>query len=143
MTLRYDYDLILSCLIQTRLNIQQSHIRMLLENMSQCIVIIVLCAIFSIVHSKSVTVGQVYEQNGVRKVFEQIIEAVALPLLKREQEIDIDIADVQIKGIVLKDLDNGKAEPSITSGGLGLNYAKLKFKSERGSRIKFLVEVYA
>lgn len=113
--------------------------------MSQHVVIIVLCALFAIVHSKSVIVGQVYEQNGVRKVFEQTVESAAVPLFKRDQEVyfEYPMTNIQIKGIALKDLDNGNAEPSINRGGLGFNYANLKFKSERGSGMRFLVEIYA
>ncbi|XP_037300007.1 uncharacterized protein LOC119190872 [Manduca sexta] len=106
--------------------------------------LILLCV--TSVYSKSVIVGQVYDYNGVvRKVFEKVVDSSSIPLIKREKEIDFELPTPQqtIKGIAIKDLDNGLAEPAITRGGLGFNFVKLKIKSERGSGFKYLVEIYA
>ncbi|XP_038218001.1 uncharacterized protein LOC119836675 [Zerene cesonia] len=108
--------------------------------------IIIICAVISIVHSKSVIVGQVYDHNNlVRKVHEMTAEAVGIPLIKREQELHFDypLADQKIKGIAIRDLENGLAEPSITRGGLGFGFVDIKIKSERGSGFKYLIEIYA
>ncbi|CAK1547764.1 unnamed protein product [Leptosia nina] len=69
----------------------------------------------------------------------------AIPLFKRSQEVyfDYPINDREIKGIAIIDLDDGMAEPSITSGGLGFSFAKVKLKSERGSGYNFRIEIYA
>lgn len=48
----------------------------------------------------------------------------------------------KIKGIVITDLDNGLAQPSITLGGLGFKFVNIKIKSERGSGFNFVIEIY-
>ncbi|CAH0403424.1 unnamed protein product [Chilo suppressalis] len=103
-------------------------------------------ALMAITYAKSVIVGQIYDYNGVvRKVYEKTVETSGIPLIKREQEVYFEyaIGDQKIKGIAIKDLDNGLAEPSITRGGLGFNFANIKLKSERGSGYRFLIEIYA
>lgn len=107
--------------------------------------ILLLCAVISTVHSRSVIVGQTWEQNGVRKVYETTVDANAIPFFKREKFVTFEypVGDSKIKGIAIKDLDNALAEPSITMGGLGFNYVNLKLKSERGSGFNFLIEIYA
>ncbi|KOB75797.1 Hdd1-like protein [Operophtera brumata] len=97
-------------------------------------------------HCKTVIVGQTSDYNGqVRKVFEKNIEATAIPFIKREEEIYFEYpqGDQRIKGIAIKDLEGGEAEPSINRGGLGFNFVNVKVKSARGSGYKILVEVYA
>ncbi|CAK1547763.1 unnamed protein product [Leptosia nina] len=108
--------------------------------------LILISALIAIVNCKSVIVGQVYDHNNyVRKVFEQTVETTGIPLLKREEEVKFEYpsADQKIKGIAIKDLENGLAEPSITSGGIGFNFVRIKLKSERGSGFKFVVEIFA
>lgn len=106
--------------------------------------ILLLCAVISTVHSKSVIIGQTSEQNGVKKVYQKSIEASPLPFLKRKLLITFEHPDGEsIKGISMKDLDNGIAEPSITSGGLGYDFVNLKLKSERGHGYNFILEIYA
>lgn len=94
------------------------------------------------VNAKTVIVGHTY---GLNKVFEKHIEATALPLLKREQEVffEYPTQDLKIKAIALKDLDNGLAEPSINRGGIGFNFVNIKLKSERGVGLNFAIELYA
>lgn len=109
-------------------------------------IILLLCASISLVHSKSVVVGQVVDYNGqVRKVFEKDIEATAIPLIKREQEFYFEYpqGDQKIKGIAIQDLEQGEAQPSITRGGLGFNFVNIKVKSARGSGLKLKVLIYA
>lgn len=108
--------------------------------------IVVLCAVTTFVHCKSVIVGQTYDHSGtVRKVYEKNVEASAIPLFKREEEVyfEYPLGDQKIKGVAIKDLENSNAEPSINRGGLGLNFVNIKLKSERGSGYKFLIEIYA
>ncbi|CAH2098172.1 unnamed protein product [Euphydryas editha] len=105
-----------------------------------------LCALLTIVASKSVIVGQVNDYNGfVRKVFEKTVSSAAVPLIKREQEIyfEYPVADQKIKGIIIRDLDNGLAEPSINRGGIGFSFANIKLKSERGSGLNYQIEIFA
>lgn len=106
--------------------------------------LLILCAIVVAVHCKSVIVGQTWEQAGVRKVYETTVSANSIPFFKREKFVNFEFPDQisRIKGIAIKDLDNGLAEPSITMGGLGFNFANLKLKSERGSGFNFLIEIY-
>lgn len=109
-------------------------------------VALLLCSLSAVVYSKSVIVGQVYDYNGVvRKVYEKTVETTGLPLIKREQEVffEYPLGDQKIKGIAIKDLDNGLAEPAINRGGLGFNFVNIKLKSERGSGYRFLLEIYA
>lgn len=109
-------------------------------------IILVLCAVTTFVHCKSVVVGQTYDHSGtVRKVYEKGAEASALPFIKREEEIyfEYPLGDQKIKGIAIKDLLNSNAEPSINRGGLGLNFVNIKLKSERGSGYNYLIEIYA
>ena len=96
-------------------------------------------------HCRSVIVGQTWEQNGVRKVYETTVDANAIPLFKREKFVTFEypVGDQRIKGIAIKDMDNGLAEPAITMGGLGFNFVNLKLKSERGSGFNFHIEIYA
>lgn len=106
---------------------------------------LILCAIIGVAYSKTVVVGQIYEQTGfVRKVYEKTVEASAIPLFKREEEVyfEYPLGDQKIKGVAIKDLENGLAEPSITRGGLGFNFVNIKLKSQRGSGYKFLIEIY-
>nr|XP_026492006.1 uncharacterized protein LOC113397748 [Vanessa tameamea] len=108
--------------------------------------IFVLCAFVTIVTSKSVIVGQINDYNGVvRKVHEQVVSAQAIPLIKREQEVyfEYPVNDQKIKGIAIRDLDSGLAEPSITRGGIGFSFANIKLKSERGSGLNFQIDIYA
>ncbi|XP_063548113.1 uncharacterized protein LOC134755488 [Cydia strobilella] len=106
---------------------------------------LILCAVIAAVHSKTVIVGQIYEQGGVRKVYDRTIEASAIPLFVREEEAKFEYptADMKIKGIAIKDLENGNAQPAIRSGGLGFNFVTINLKSERGSGYKYLIEVFA
>ncbi|CAG9135049.1 unnamed protein product [Plutella xylostella] len=109
-------------------------------------VLAIFVLIFTVVHGKTVVVGQVYDQNGlVRKVYEENVEATGIPLIKRESEVyyEYPLGDQKIKGIAIKDLENGLAEPSINRGGLGFNFVNIKLKSERGSGYKYLIEIYA
>lgn len=108
-------------------------------------VLLLLCCL-TIVYSKSVIVGQIYDHSGVvKKVYEKTVESSAIPLFKREEEVQFEypVGDQRIKGIAIKDLENSLAEPSITRGGLGFNFVNIKVKSERGSGYKFLIEIYA
>uniref|UniRef100_A0A1E1WPV4 Uncharacterized protein n=1 Tax=Pectinophora gossypiella TaxID=13191 RepID=A0A1E1WPV4_PECGO len=108
--------------------------------------ILILLALIAVVYGKSVIVGQTYDHSGiVRKVYEKSLEKNAIPLVKREEEVffEYPIGDQKIKGIAIKDLENGLAEPSITRGGLGFNFVNINLKSERGSGYKFLIEIYA
>ncbi|XP_045455148.1 uncharacterized protein LOC123664683 [Melitaea cinxia] len=108
--------------------------------------IFLLCALLTIVASKSVIVGQVSDYNGiVRKVFEKPVSSAAIPFFKREQEIyfEYPVGDQKIKGIVIRDLDNGLAEPSINRGGIGFPFANIKLISERGSGLNYQIEIYA
>ncbi|XP_047996391.1 probable salivary secreted peptide [Leguminivora glycinivorella] len=106
---------------------------------------LILCAVIAVGASKTVIVGQIYEQGGVRKVYDKTVEASAIPLFVRDEEIKFEYptADMKIKGVAIKDLENGNAQPSITSGGLGFNFVTIKLKSERGSGYRFLIEVFA
>lgn len=107
--------------------------------------ILVLCVVTTVVHCKSVLVGQTYEHGVIRRVYEKSIEASGIPLFKREQEVlfEYPLGDQMIKGIAIKDMQNSNAEPSITRGGLGFNFVNIKLKSERGSGYNFLIEIYA
>ncbi|CAG4966106.1 unnamed protein product [Colias eurytheme] len=104
---------------------------------------IIFFSVIVCVYSKSVIVGRT--NDGVQKVYEMMYEVSGFPLVKRHQEITFEypIGDQNIKGIAIKDLENGDAEASITSGGLGFNFVTIKLKSARGSGYKFLVEMYA
>lgn len=104
--------------------------------------ILILCAIISAAQCRSVFVGQIYEQNGIRKVYETDISANTIPFFKRENYVNFEYTD-KIKGISITDLDNGLAEPSITSGGLGFNSVNIKLKSERGAGFNFHIAIYA
>lgn len=109
-------------------------------------ILLILSTISVAVYSKSITAGTVYDYNGlVRKVFEKNVESAAIPLIKREQEVYYEYAlgDQKIKGLAILDLENGLAEPAITRGGIGYNFVNIKLKSERGSGLKYRIEVYA
>lgn len=94
---------------------------------------------------KTVIVGNIYDHTGaIKKVYEKQIESVAIPLLKREEEVTFEYPGEQkIRGIAIKDLEEGNAEPSITRGGLSFDFVTIKLKSERGSGLKYLIEIYA
>ncbi|CAG9568680.1 unnamed protein product [Danaus chrysippus] len=106
--------------------------------------ILLISATISAVYTKSVIVGQVGEYNA-RKIYEKTIEATGIPFIKREEEVyfEYPVGDQKIKGIAIRDLDNGLAEPSINRGGIGFPFVNIKLKSERGSGYRFLVEIYA
>lgn len=109
-------------------------------------VLLALCIFVAFAHGKSVIVGQVYDHSGVlRKVYEKTVETSAIPLIKREQEVffEYPTQGMVIKGIAIKDLDNGLAEASINRGGIGFNFVNIKLKSERSSGYKYLIEIYA
>lgn len=108
--------------------------------------IILLCAVIALVQSNSVFVGHLYDQTGlVRKVYDKMVEATAIPFIKREQEVffEYPAGDQRIKGIAIKDLAESKADASITRGGLGFGFVNIKLKSERGSGLKYLIEIFA
>lgn len=93
--------------------------------------------------AKSVIVGQTWEQNGTRKVYETVVSANSIPFLKREKFVNFELSNGdKIKGIAIKDMDNALAEPSITQGGIGFGFANIKLKSERGSGFNFQIEIY-
>ncbi|KAM3958563.1 uncharacterized protein ACR2FA_007402 [Aphomia sociella] len=108
-------------------------------------ILFVLGFVLCMARANSVVVGQVYNHGGINKVYEKSVEAVGIPLFKREEEIyfEYPAGDQKIKGIAIKDLDNGLAQPSINRGGLGFGFANIKLKSERGSGYRFLIEIYA
>nr|XP_053606510.1 uncharacterized protein LOC128672979 [Plodia interpunctella] len=107
--------------------------------------ILIILAVISIVHSKSVIIGQVYDNAGVVKVYEKTVEASAIPLIKREEQVyfEYPTRDRKIRGVAIKDLENGLAEASVNRGGIGFDFVNIKLKSERGSGYKFLIEIYA
>ncbi|XP_026762873.2 uncharacterized protein LOC113521526 [Galleria mellonella] len=105
--------------------------------------IFILCTLTQLVHTKSVNLGVVNDHEGVRKVYEGVIKASGTLLLKTVKTMAFEYpGDEKIRGIAVKDLDNGAAQPAINRGGLGYNFVNLKFKSERGSGFRFLVEIY-
>ncbi|KAJ0177398.1 hypothetical protein K1T71_007407 [Dendrolimus kikuchii] len=108
-------------------------------------IIIAMTLLVVLVESRSLIVGETYEQSGtVRKVYSQTYEATGIILTKRKKYIHFEYeANQKIKGIAIRDLDNGLAEPAITSGGLNFNYVDIKLKSQRGSGFNYLVEIYA
>ncbi|XP_026762875.2 uncharacterized protein LOC113521528 [Galleria mellonella] len=108
-------------------------------------ILYVFTAFLCVAHAKSVMVGHVYSQGGINKVYEKTVETTGIPLIKRVEEVyfEYPLGDQRIKGIAIKDLDNGLAEPSINRGGLGFNFVNIKLKSERGSGFRFLIEIYA
>lgn len=108
--------------------------------------IILLLSVVALAHSSSVFVGQTFDHTGlVRKVYEKMVESAAIPLLKREEEVffEYPAGDQKIKGIAIKDLHESKAQASITRGGLGFGFVNIKLKSERGSGLKFIIEIFA
>lgn len=108
--------------------------------------IIFLNCLLVLVHCKSVFVGQIYDHtNVVRKVYDKMVEASSIPLIKREEEVyfEYPAGDQKIKGVAIKDLAESNAEASITRGGLGFGFVKIKLKSARGSGLKYLIEIYA
>ncbi|CAG9792498.1 unnamed protein product [Diatraea saccharalis] len=103
-----------------------------------------LCAVIAIVHSKTIILGQIIDHSGIVKMFEQrVVERNSIPFFKRTDEEKFYTPGQTIRGIAMKDIENGLAEPSVTSGGLGFDYATIKLKSERGSGYKFILEIYA
>lgn len=63
--------------------------------------IVFLCALICFVHSKTVIVGMIHEYGGqVKRVYEKNVEKSAIPLLKREEEIQFEYphGDQKIKG---------------------------------------------
>ncbi|GBP32584.1 hypothetical protein EVAR_25943_1 [Eumeta japonica] len=108
--------------------------------------LLLLTTLLYLVHCKTVTVGTIYDSTGnVRKVYEKKVEFASIPFVKREKEVYFEYPNpgVAIKGIAIKDLDNGLAEPSITRGGLNFGFVTIKLKSERGSGLNYLIEIYA
>ncbi|KAJ8708654.1 hypothetical protein PYW08_010036 [Mythimna loreyi] len=109
-------------------------------------ILIVSAVLVVLVESNSVFVGHVYDQTGlVRKVYDKMVESTAIPFIKREEEVffEYPAGDQKIKGIAIKDLTESKAEASITRGGLGFGFVNIKLKSERGSGLKYLIEIFA
>lgn len=109
-------------------------------------VILLICAV-TIVDSRSILVGQtVKENNQLIKFVEETVSTNAIPFFKRVTEKVYEVPEVygneKIKGIVITDLDNGLAQPSITLGGLGFKFVNIKIKSERGSGFNFVIEIY-
>lgn len=109
-------------------------------------VILLICAV-TIVDSRSILVGQtVKENNQLIKFVEETVSTNAIPFFKRVTEKVYEVPEVygneKIKGIVITDLDNGLAQPSITLGGLGFKFVNIKMKSERGSGFNFVIEIY-
>ncbi|CAH2058254.1 unnamed protein product, partial [Iphiclides podalirius] len=82
--------------------------------------LIALCALASIVSCKS-----------VMRVKELVYE------------VPPNFGDGTIKGILIKDLGDGMAEPSITLGGIGFSFVHIKLKSERSAGFHFDIEIYA
>ncbi|KAL0811016.1 hypothetical protein ABMA28_010300 [Loxostege sticticalis] len=105
----------------------------------------IFCAVLTVAQSKSVFVGLVNEASGhVRLAGSKVVQRNAIPLYKRTDEEIFQIEGNNIiKGIAIKDMDNGLAEPSISLGGLGYNFVHIKLKSERGSGYNFQIEIYA
>ncbi|XP_052758932.1 uncharacterized protein LOC113521529 [Galleria mellonella] len=98
-----------------------------------------------VAHAKSVIVGHVYKQGSIHKVYEKTVETSGIPLIKKTEEVyfEYPLDDQMIKGVAVMDLDNGLAESSINSGGLGFNFVNITLKSERGLGLRFRIEVYA
>ncbi|KPJ03563.1 hypothetical protein RR46_01634 [Papilio xuthus] len=110
-------------------------------------IIFLISAVITVVCCKSVLVGQTYnENNQLIKFVEETVSTNAIPFFKRVTEKVYEVPQVygneKIKGIVITDLDNGLAQPSITLGGLGFKFVNIKLKSERGSGFNFLIEIY-
>ncbi|CAH0403425.1 unnamed protein product [Chilo suppressalis] len=107
-------------------------------------ILLISLAIIAVAHCKSVILGQIVDHSGlVRMVDQRVVERNAIPFIKRTDELSFTTQGRPIRGIALKDLENGLAEPSVTRGGLGFDYAEIRLKSERGSGYKFVVEIYA
>nr|WJJ70442.1 venom protein U-MPTX.18-Mc29 [Megalopyge crispata] len=103
-------------------------------------ILFVLLAVICSSYCKDLIVGTSFNH---RLLWQQKVEYNAIPLKKRVKEVFYSDPGQQIiKGIIARDLDHSGAEVSITSGGIGLSYANLKFKSERGSGLNFQVELY-
>ncbi|XP_028167141.1 probable salivary secreted peptide [Ostrinia furnacalis] len=107
--------------------------------------ILLFCALVTLAQSKSVSVGLTNESTGlVRLVGSKNVQRNSIPFFKRTDEEIFELEGNNIiKGIAIKDLDEGMAEPSITLGGLGFNNVHIKLKSERGSGYNFQIEIYA
>lgn len=106
--------------------------------------LLLFCAILTLSDAKTVMVGQTSEQAGVRLVGQRIVERNPLPFIKRTDELFFEVESPYfIKGIAVRDVENGLSESSITSGGLGFNFVKIKLKSERGAGYKYMVEIFA
>ncbi|CAB3226053.1 unnamed protein product [Arctia plantaginis] len=92
--------------------------------------IIIFLSVIALAHSSSVFVGQTFDHTGIiRKVYEKIVESVAIPLLRREEEVYFEYpsGDQKIKGIAIKDLHESGAKASITRGGLGFGFVNIKW----------------
>lgn len=100
----------------------------------------------TMVNARTVILGLTSDFSGVRKVHEMPVLREAFPFRSRVEDVyiynKVGVSQA-IRGIAMKDLDNGLGEPVILAGGIGFQFVHIAITSERGSRIRFLIEVYA
>lgn len=105
--------------------------------------ILLICAVFSLSQAKSLIVGQVVESGSIHQVGQKIVEKYPLPFIKRTDELTFEVESPHlIRGISVRDAEEGAAQASLIAGGLGFNFVKIKLKSERGGGYKFFIQIY-
>ncbi|CAG4948662.1 unnamed protein product [Colias eurytheme] len=104
------------------------------------ILFVVLVSCICASYCKDLIVGTSFNH---RLVWQEKAEYNAIPLKKRVKEVFFSDPGQQIiKGIVARDLDHTEAIATVTAGGVGLSYANIRLKSERGSGLNYQIEIY-
>ncbi|CAF4847613.1 unnamed protein product [Pieris macdunnoughi] len=104
------------------------------------ILFIVLVSFISASYCKDLIVGTSF---NARLLWQEKAEYNSIPLKKRVKEVFFSDPGQQIiKGIIARDLDHTDASATVTAGGVGLSYANIRLKSERGSGLNYQIEIY-
>ncbi|CAB3224533.1 unnamed protein product [Arctia plantaginis] len=78
-----------------------------------------------------------------RLIWQQKAEYMAFPFTKRVKEVFYSEPGQQIiRSIIARDLNHSEASATITAGGIGFPFVNIRLKSERGSGLNYLIEVY-
>ncbi|XP_049867332.1 probable salivary secreted peptide [Pectinophora gossypiella] len=102
--------------------------------------VLVLVCVSSCV-GKDLIVGNSF---NTRLLWQQKAEYMGIPFKKRVKEVFFsDPGQQVIRAIIARDVDHTDASATVTAGGVGSTFANLRLKSERGSGLNYIIEIYA
>ncbi|PZC76563.1 hypothetical protein B5X24_HaOG204462 [Helicoverpa armigera] len=75
--------------------------------------------------------------------YQETVKLGSVPLKTRTKNVFYNSNNTKIiKAISAIDIDKSKTKPTVTAGGVGSSFVNVRFKSEKGVGLNYLVQIF-